>query len=430
MTVKLKPLPMKAAQEFWNDKVMMSPSQFKRLSDPAKLKAFSVSGIAKGDELSTVFESIKRAVNDGIPFADFQKSCKEIFDRRGWTGVSAWRVDNIFRTNIQTAYNVGQYKEMQAVKKTRPYWQYSAVNDTRTRPLHRALDGKIFEAEHAFWDVWYPPNGFRCRCGVTTLSQREIDRDGLTIETKDPTGGLIEPKTPDGITMPARPLMPDPGFSYHPGKTAYGGIVDAEIKPGKWQDLDNLKGPSDFHRQDIKNVGPKEIPAMDESMLLPGGLTDTEYRDAFISRYGEEKVVTDAAREPVILSLRSFLIDKTPGAKEQWKFNKPGHGQSIPVMETVLTAPYEIWLAPQISDAGKIRLSRRYITLWKTADKNKIGGFAVYEVNGGVFSGVTSFIPTTKKGGQNLKYLEKQRQGILLYGRKGKGRSGSQTGNP
>jgi len=52
--------------------------------------------------------------------------------------------------------------------------------------------------------------------------------------------------------------------------------------------------------------------------------------------------------------------------------------------------------------------------LWKTADKQRIGGLAVYESIGGVFQGVTNFMPF-EKGLPNLKYAEGQRQGLLLW---------------
>ena len=219
MDATLIPLPMKDAVAFFKDKVMLGPAQFRKLSDEAKLKAFAVSGIAKGQELETVFNALLTALEKGTTIAEFKKECAEIFDRRGWTGIASWRVDNIFRTNIQTAYNVGRYRQMTKTVETRPYWMYDAVNDRRTRPAHRAMDGKTFPAGHPVWNTWYPPNGFRCRCGITTLSEVQVRSRGITVETEDPTHKLIEitnPKT--GITSPAFSLMPDPGFSYHPGK--------------------------------------------------------------------------------------------------------------------------------------------------------------------------------------------------------------------
>lgn len=414
--IDLKPLPMAEAQEFWRNKLPLSPGQFARLADEAKTRAFAVSGIAKGDELTTVFQALQRAIDEGTTLADFKRDCAAIFEKRGWTGMRSWRVDNIFRTNIQTAYNVGRYRQMMEVKDSRPYWQYSAVNDSRTRPTHAALNGKIFPFDHAFWKTWYPPNGFRCRCGVVTLSESEMKRDGLKAETADPTGKLFEPIDPKtGNSMPARLLMADPGFASNPGQTVWGGIVDAADRTGKWDPLPGLKTASDFRRKALENVRPGDIADLDEKDLLPSGKSDAFYRAEFVKLYGEEKVVRDVIGEPAILSLRSFMENKTPGA-ETWKFSKGGHGPTIPLMEEMLLAPYEVWLTPQKNEAGQIRLTKRYIVLWKTTDEKKIGGFAVYEAIGGVFQGVTSFIPLAK-GKISLNYVEKQRAGVLLFGR-------------
>lgn len=254
---------------------------------------------------------------------------------------------------------------------------------------------------------------------MITLSGRQVKKQGLKVEKDDPTGGLIEPVDPKtGNKLPARPLIPDKGFAYNPGKAAYGGIVEASDRPGEWETMPNQKKPSDYRRKALGNVKPADIEDLDESSLLPAKKSDAFYKAEFLKRYGQEKVLTDAKGEPVILSLRSFLVDKTPGAKEVWKFGKDGHGESIPLLPDMVMNPYEIWLTPQRNQEGKIRLSKRYISLWKTKDKNRIAGIAVYEVVGGVFQGVTNFVPMKGKPGvPDLRYMEKQRTGLLLYGR-------------
>ncbi len=414
MAIKLEPLTNEKALEFWKDKVLLSPGQFAKLSDAAKVRAFGISGIARGAELESVFNLLQTAIEKGISYDTFKSDLAPIWERRGWTGPRAWRVDNIFRTNIQTAYSVGRFAQMMEAAGDRPYWQYDAVNDRRTRPTHRAVDGKIYRFDHPFWDTWYPPNGFRCRCGVNTLSADEIERDGLKVDQKDITGTLVEPTTPDGTKMPARLLMPDPGFTHHPGKTVWGGVVDQAVRPGIWKDMDNLKGPADYRRRALINVAPSAIADLDESMLLAAGMSDEVYREAFVRRYGEEAVLTDAAGEPVILSLRAFMADKQAGT---WKFSKSGHGEMIPLIDRMISEPYEVWLVPQIGADEKIRLTRRYICVWKTADKTRIGGLSVFESSGGVWQGVTQFLPRRKDGAWNLDYVERQRQGVLLWGR-------------
>lgn len=47
-----------------------------------------------------------------------------------------------------------------------PMLQYSTVGDGRVRNSHKMLDGVVKEKTHTFWDSFYPPNGYRCRCDV------------------------------------------------------------------------------------------------------------------------------------------------------------------------------------------------------------------------------------------------------------------------
>jgi len=421
MTVRIEPLPMAEAQQFWRDKVKLGPGEFAKLSDEAKVKAFAISGIAKGNELDTVCTALQRAIDQGTTFEQFKKDCGDIFERRGWTGKRAWRVDNIFRTNIQTAYNVGHYKQLKDDGSLLPYWRYSAINDSRTRPTHLAMDGRVWPAEHPMWDTWFPPNGYRCRCSVTGLTKSQVARRGLKVEEIDPTNTLIEPVDPHtGNRMPARQLLPDQGFAHKPGKVVHGWIVEQQTKDWhRFRPLDNLRGPQDYRRPALEKVRPATIPDLDASMLLPSGLSDAEYAREFVSRYGEELVVSDAIGEPVILSLRPFQVVKEGEGLVQWKFSKPGHGAMIPLIKVAIEQPFEIWLTPQKDGSGKVRLSRRYVCLWKTEDKERVGGLMVFEVAGGVLQGVTAYMPLSH-GAFDLDYVERQRRGLLLYPAKGR----------
>ncbi len=216
----LRPLPMAEALEFWRSKVPLSPREFYKLAEQYRVRAFTVSRLARADMLGEIYQSIEKALDEGVSFGAWKKSLAPIWAENGWTGVQAWRVDNIFCTNIQTAYNVGRYKQMMAVVGDRPYWQYSAVNDSRTRPTHRALHGRVYRADSPFWDTFYPPNGHRCRCKVKTLSARQVAQRGLEVREGNGLGELIEPIGPHG-PEPARPLMPDKGFEGNPGKEAW-----------------------------------------------------------------------------------------------------------------------------------------------------------------------------------------------------------------
>lgn len=408
--IDLKPLPMEEAQQFWRDKISLSPGQFQRLSDEAKTRAFAVSGIAKGGELSTVFQALQRGIDEGTSFSDFKRDCAGIFEKRGWTGMRAWRVDNIFRTNIQMAYNVGRYRQMMDVRESRPFWRYSAVNDSRTRPTHAALNGKVFPADSPFWDTWYPPNGFRCRCGVVTLSRPEVERDGLTVEQNDPTGKLIEPIDPEtGNRMPARLLMPDQGFAHNPGKTVWGGLTPKEGVHG-FTDI-GLSKYSDYGRRKMDNLPAAAYRPFSDDMLLHAGKEDRFYTDRFLAEFGFKEagggVFVDKIGEPLIISDELFR-----GADGVMKVKKRGRERYLPLLAETVKEPYEIWLVPMKEKrTGRIVLRKRFIRGFSTGSEDKLSGFAAFEYGPDGWNGVTAFRP------DELIYADKARNGVLLYPR-------------
>ena len=176
------------AETFWG------PGQpFEEAIDYFKAKAFFISGIAKADLLSDIKAELIDAMETGITADEFRKQIDTIFEKHGWSKLQPYRIDTIFRTNMQIAYQSGRYRQMttDTVLVMRPYWRYIAVLDGSTRPEHAAMHGKIFKNDHSFWDTWYPPNGYNCRCMVQTVSEREMKREGWDIETKDPTGELM-----------------------------------------------------------------------------------------------------------------------------------------------------------------------------------------------------------------------------------------------
>lgn len=124
---------------------------------------------------------------------------------------------------MQTAYSAGRYAKMQAVKASRPYWQYVTVEDKRRRLTHAALHGMVYPADHEFWGSNYPPNGFRCRCSVRSLSARQVQREGLTVQQKMPSDVLWkDPKT--DMEYPVANPGADAGFRNNVGKDWLAGL--------------------------------------------------------------------------------------------------------------------------------------------------------------------------------------------------------------
>lgn len=161
----MKVLDFAQAIEFFRDKTVMTAEEYSALvaeiGEYAASQAFTVARIAQADLLQDLHAEILKAIEEGGTFWDFRQGIDEIMERTGWEGLAPHRLDNIFRTNVQSAYNVGRHKQMKSIADRRPYWEYDAVNDSDTRPSHLAHDGKIRHHEHPFWDEWYPSNGYR-----------------------------------------------------------------------------------------------------------------------------------------------------------------------------------------------------------------------------------------------------------------------------
>ena len=47
--------------------------------------------------------------------------------------------------------------------------QYRTAGDDRVRPEHAALDGITLPPSDSFWESYFPPNGWRCRCDVVQV---------------------------------------------------------------------------------------------------------------------------------------------------------------------------------------------------------------------------------------------------------------------
>jgi SPP1 gp7 family putative phage head morphogenesis protein len=76
-----------------------------------------------------------------------------------------------FQTAKRSAQAARQWKTYDANKDLFPNLKYRTVGDDRVRDEHAALDGVIKPVDDNFWNTYYPPNGWRCRCSVTPTSE-------------------------------------------------------------------------------------------------------------------------------------------------------------------------------------------------------------------------------------------------------------------
>lgn len=209
-----------AAIAFWASRSATSVEDIKKLADGAKMRAFYVAGLAERDAVQTVKDAIAEALKNGETLADFKERIKDVIDSQGWHDN---RVETIFRNSLQTAYSAGRWQKIQANKKFRPYLQYYTAGDERVRPGHAVLNELVFPVDHPFWDENYTPNGHKCRCGTRTLSKRQVEAEGLTVQEEMPGDMMyVDPKT--GMEYHVARPGADDGWRNNPGKDWLAGL--------------------------------------------------------------------------------------------------------------------------------------------------------------------------------------------------------------
>jgi SPP1 gp7 family putative phage head morphogenesis protein len=169
-------LPFREAIAAAESRRVVLPSEFYgRLQDTARVRAATIGKLAELTQIRTVLDSLTNALANGVSLAQWRKEM-----------LANWPEDDlptkaylstVYRTNAQSAYTAGLWRQFQANRDRRPYLMYSAINDERTRPAHRAMSGHIAHIDDSLWREWTPPCGFNCRCTLISLSAREaVDR--------------------------------------------------------------------------------------------------------------------------------------------------------------------------------------------------------------------------------------------------------------
>lgn len=67
---------------------------------------------------------------------------------------------------VASAQSASQWQQIQATKDVLPLLRYLTAGDERVRLEHQELEDVVRPADDDFWDIYYPPNGWGCRCDV------------------------------------------------------------------------------------------------------------------------------------------------------------------------------------------------------------------------------------------------------------------------
>jgi SPP1 gp7 family putative phage head morphogenesis protein len=195
-------LPPEEAIKFLRKKGYRITFTAKDLEAIAHQRTFTVAGVTEADVLMDVREMLDEVLVEGTTYEKFAKEMETRLGDRGWSGARTvtnpttgekkvvnitdpHRMETIFRTNVQSALNAGRYSRQVKAGRTRPYVQILVVNDDRTSDICEPLTGLVFRMDDPALGRVYGPNHHRCRTTARTLSDRDLDRKGLTVMKVD-----------------------------------------------------------------------------------------------------------------------------------------------------------------------------------------------------------------------------------------------------
>lgn len=121
------------------------------------------SGIKTFHELNEVFPSLLDDEGNRKPFNQFLNEVQKVHD--------TYNVQY-----LRTEYNFAQASALMAARwkkfeqdGDRYNLQYRTMYDKRVRRTHRMLHNITLPIESPFWDKYFPPNGWNCRCTVVQV---------------------------------------------------------------------------------------------------------------------------------------------------------------------------------------------------------------------------------------------------------------------
>jgi len=373
----------------------------------AHAKAFTVAKAMRLDILSDIRNELDRSIKEGRTFQEFKENLTPVLKSKGWWGKvkakdvpgvdisklknpeeevllgSPSRLKTIYRTNLDTAYSAGHYHGMIENAENRPYWMYNAVMDSRTRPSHAALNGKVFRYDDPIWDKIYPPNDWNCRCTVIPLDNDDVEEMNLKVSKGSPE--MVEL-----MNVP-------PEWQYNPGKSFF------EFDPdfGRFSQNPNQPNYQSYNQPSIESIPEEyysEMPELFPSIKSAGkGAFEKYLQEEFNLLDKSFSIIETADKDQAIFTMErlNHLLEKSDGRE-----------RFIPLIKKTLQEPYEIWMSEYISDKGFLEYRKLYIGLFKDNKKRTFFTALRMEKDSTIF---WNAFP------KDIKYMDKLRRGVLLY---------------
>ena len=163
----------KDVQEFITTHATMLDNSFKQVKMSDKMRErltrsnYIFSGIKTFHELNEAFPSMLDENGNKKPFERFLNDVRKINDTYNANYLHAEY--NFVQASATMAAKWEQFSE----DGDRYNLQYRTAKDDKVRPEHAALDGVTLPMSDSFWETYYPPNGWNCRCTVVQVRKQK-----------------------------------------------------------------------------------------------------------------------------------------------------------------------------------------------------------------------------------------------------------------
>lgn len=376
---------------------------------------FTVAKAMSNDLLADIRGALDDALANGGTLEQFKKDLTPKLQEKGWWGTipmvdpvtgeekmvragSSRRLQTIFDTNMRMAYAAGQWENIERTKDALPYLVYLHTKSNNPREEHKAMHGVVYPVGHPFWDTFFPPNGWGCKCRVRQIAFEDIARMGYRLGDPDwkPAMRAVVNKRTGEVQQVPRGV--DPAFNYNVGQARMRSLTPPPLdRP--------LSVP--YAGEPASVPMPKARPAP-ARVTLPDDASESELVQAFLREFdagvGEPSIHTDVTGEEMIISDDLFK-DRRTGA---WKVEKFGREKYLPLLAAAIKSPDEVWHVWEERQGLPPVLRRRYISRFQNEKSQMI---AVFDTGKDGWTGVTTFQSKDKS------YVEKQRRGTLVYRR-------------
>jgi len=133
-----------------------------KLAEDLRENVFVFSGAKSHQEALEMSLQLFDPLGNTRSFADFKKEAERIFKkfREPWLKTE-------FITAQRMSEGARDWVNIKDDEEIFPTLNYQTIGDSRVRPEHQVLNKISRPVNDPFWDVYFPPNGFRCRCQAT-----------------------------------------------------------------------------------------------------------------------------------------------------------------------------------------------------------------------------------------------------------------------